>query len=292
MKTDEIVINYHITEKCNYSCHYCFAKYGLDDQYALEIHNDLEKVKILLKSTYCYFSKTLNIKKIRLNFAGGEPLITKNLSSIIKIAKEIGYEELSLITNASALTNNFIDKNIDYLSTLGLSIDSFDEETNIKLGRSTIANKTLNIRLINEKISYARSINKELLIKINTVVTNNNYMDLMSENISIIKPDKWKIFKVIGFRNHEGVSDDRFKFFIKNNKANTDTPIFVEDNDDMEESYIMIDPIGRFYQNTENSLDYKYSKPINEIGAEKAFSQISFNINKFNNRYISINGAK
>jgi radical S-adenosyl methionine domain-containing protein 2 len=62
------------------------------------------------------------------------------------------------------------------------------------------------------------------------------------------------------------------------------TPRYIEDNEDMIESYIMVEPSGRFYQ---NSMDghYSYSLPITEVGAKSAFNQINFSLNKYDRRY-------
>ena len=73
--TKEFVVNYHMNEFCNYSCEYCYAKWGIGDL-KKEIHNDLDKVKILLNSLYDFFSKTN--ESVRLNLVGGEPSLTKN----------------------------------------------------------------------------------------------------------------------------------------------------------------------------------------------------------------------
>ncbi len=37
----EFVVNYHMNELCNYSCEYCYAKWGIGDL-RKEIHNDLK----------------------------------------------------------------------------------------------------------------------------------------------------------------------------------------------------------------------------------------------------------
>ncbi|BBT07412.1 hypothetical protein WP7S18E06_29110 [Aeromonas hydrophila] len=47
----------------------------------------------------------------------------------------------------------------------------------------------------------------------------------------------------------------------------------------MHESYLMVDPYGRFFQNTPllpAGQGYAYSRPILEVGAGMAFSEMSF----------------
>ncbi len=53
----------------------------------------------------------------------------------------------------------------------------------------------------------------------------------------------------------------------------------------MTESYLMIDPLGRFYQNSANKSGYKYSENTNLCGVESALAQIQFNPITFASRY-------
>lgn len=55
-----------------------------------------------------------------------------------------------------------------------------------------------------------------------------------------------------------------------------------ESSDIIESSYLMIDPCGRFFD--DNNLRHNYSQSILEIGVEKALSQISNNVEKFETR--------
>lgn len=60
----------------------------------------------------------------------------------------------------------------------------------------------------------------------------------------------------------------------------------------MHESYLMVDPYGRFFQNTPLLLagqGYAYSRPILEVGAGMAFSEMSFDHKRFCARYIRTN---
>ena len=55
----------------------------------------------------------------------------------------------------------------------------------------------------------------------------------------------------------------------------------------MRESYLMIDPFGRFFQNSTYIVGsgYVYSQPILSSGAEVAFSEMNFNAQIFKSRY-------
>lgn len=52
-----------------------------------------------------------------------------------------------------------------------------------------------------------------------------------------------------------------------------------EDNDMMTGSYLMLDPLGRFFQNF--GKRHYYSKSILEIGVEEAIMQVGWDLNKF-----------
>jgi len=56
----------------------------------------------------------------------------------------------------------------------------------------------------------------------------------------------------------------------------------------MRESYLMVDPYGRFFQNSLliAGQGYAYSPPILQIGAEAAFAQMTFDPARFSARYI------
>lgn len=283
----ETVINYHITEKCNFACHYCFAKYGLEDKFKMELHHDLSQVKIMLEDIYQHFQNGNKGNDVRINFAGGEPLILKKFPEIIEIAYAVGFK-VSLITNASVLTNELITNQVRYLSVFGLSVDSFRDETNQNIGRATRSGKGNKTAEIIEKIALIRKLNPEISIKLNTVVTHKNYAELMAAEINKIAPDKWKIFEVLPNGNEGGkVSKQQFEHFIANHKATVDVPKFVEYNDDLLDSYLMIDPLGRFYQRQSVGNKNIYSAPIIMVGAERALQQVTFDQSKFDQRYVS-----
>ncbi|MEE9452986.1 MAG: hypothetical protein V3V13_01215 [Paracoccaceae bacterium] len=85
------------------------------------------------------------------------------------------------------------------------------------------------------------------------------------------------------------VSNAAFRAFVARHRAFRNV-YRVEDNDEMLESYIMIDPLGRFYQNGENTLNngYQYSPPILNAGAAEAFSNMRFSAERYAARYSEV----
>jgi radical S-adenosyl methionine domain-containing protein 2 len=58
----------------------------------------------------------------------------------------------------------------------------------------------------------------------------------------------------------------------------------------MRESYLMIDPSGRFFQNNSPvaGQGYVYSPSILEVGAGAAFAEMAFDHGRFSARYASV----
>jgi radical S-adenosyl methionine domain-containing protein 2 len=276
-----IVYNWHITEHCNYSCNYCFAQWDRppeawkDDAQVISILEDLKS------NGHLAFNNKIK-SPIRLNFAGGEPLLLKGkLLSTIKIANQLGFIT-SVITNGSLLSEQVnIAKHIDMI---GISIDSFNIETNHQIGRCTRSERTLSYRDLATLIEKIREINNNIKIKFNVVVNKLNFQEQLIEKLQQLTPYKIKILKELSAgKNVSSMNGSMFKHFISVNNCNAPN-IFIEDNNAMTESYLMIDPQGRLYQNGQDS-GYHYSKPIQEVGIKEALNSIKFNSNAFMERY-------
>ena len=280
------VINYHLTEQCNYDCQFCFAKYGLHEQFKSELHHDLGKVRSLLAELWHQFGGATGA---RVNFVGGEPLLVKNLGKIIDMAVSQGFE-VSVVTNGSALGERFLCANAEKLCMIGISVDSFVDATNRTIGRVTRGSKLLDQKRLRILLDHARSLNPELLVKLNTVVCAENLAENMCDGVNRIRPDKWKIFRVFpaGDKRKLLISDQDFAQFVARHKGNVNTVMFVEDNDAMTESYIMVDPLGRFIQNSGPQGSLIFSTPILTSGANRAFSQVKVRQDRYDDRYIPV----
>ena len=94
------------------------------------MHRDLNLSKTLLEKIYDYFSNEYQLP-IRLNFAGGEPFLVKNLISLIEIAKKIGFS-VSFISNGSFISKEIANKICDNIDLAAFSIDSNDSKIDQK----------------------------------------------------------------------------------------------------------------------------------------------------------------
>jgi len=283
MSNTKLVINYHITEKCNYDCQFCFAKWETPN----EIHAKKGLSEQLINQLASHFiPPTLSHKKVRLNFAGGEPLlIGKRFIEILCHAKQQGFE-LSIITNGHYLTTQFIEQYSHYFSLIGISYDSQDRNTQQQIGRIDRKGNQLTPAELARRIALIRHTNPSTEIKVNTVVNSLNWQEDFTPLLKVITPKKWKVLKVLPVKNDLlTISNDQFNHFVT--KHQSITSMSAEDNDSMTQSYLMINPQGRFYQNQSHGSDYLYSPSILEYGVEHCLNQIAFDRDKFSSRYQS-----
>jgi radical S-adenosyl methionine domain-containing protein 2 len=95
-----------------------------------------------------------------------------------------------------------------------------------------------------------------------------------------IRPERWKIFQVLPIAGQNDgiepllISAQQFRSYVDRHAhlARADLDVVAEDNSAMTGSYIMVDPMGRFFDNVDGRL--VYSQPILEVGVERAFASI------------------
>jgi len=297
--TTPLVLNWHLTEACNYGCQYCYAAWNESTCRRELIHNS-ERTSALLSELYQFFrpdnrlsplANRLAWNALRLNLAGGEPLLhAGKIPTIVSQARGLGFQ-VSLITNGSRLNEDLLNQLAPQLTWLGISVDSASPVTNRAIGRADRGGRLLDLDHLATSLMGARQSNPELRVKLNTVVNQLNYREDLSPLVQSVAPEKWKVLRMLPVVNeHLAVSDEQFAGFVASHRAFSGI-LCAEDNQDMRESYLMIDPHGRFFQNSPlvTGQGYTYSRPILEIGADSAFAEMSFNHQRFSARYISNN---
>lgn len=282
----ELVVNWHITEACNYHCNYCFAKWDKqknelmnDEDSVSKLMDEIQKLPSILNGKYL-----TEFESIRLNLVGGETFLNiRKVTRIIHQAKQRKFS-LSAITNGSRLNNELVTLIANDFNSIGFSVDSLDSPTNIKIGR-TEKSGVMDTDKVLKDISLIKELNPSIDIKINTVVSSLNQTEDLSAFIDQAAPNKWKVFKVLPVitRENEVSQDDFIEFLERHSKF--ENIISSEDNDEMTDSYLMIDPIGRFFQNSILGSGYSYSTPIVNTGIEEALNEINFDPGKFHGRY-------
>lgn len=270
---NNLVVNWHITEGCNYQCRFCFAKW--DNQN--EIWNSFDKAKFILDNINSIWKPSY-----RLNFVGGEPLLfPTRIIPIMNYAIGLGMN-ISVQTNGTNL--EILAPIVRNISQIGISIDSWDSERNKIIGRCCGV-KTLNKDTLLYKINLLRNAGGDFKLKINTVVNEWNWDDVVIPQMKELGCNRIKILRQMPFGSARGISEEQFYTFIRSNYRKT-LPIYVEDNDLMTESYLMIAPNGKLFQNTSTG-DYVYSASLLSTNFSDAIKQINFDIEKFDSRYKS-----
>ena len=288
-KIKELVINWHMTEVCNYNCKYCFAKWGRPN----ELHRSEQGIVKLLDNLADYFIKgtpalkdELGYESVRLNFAGGEPMMLGDtFITALKLAKQKGFKT-SIITNGHYLAEGKLILPKNTLDMIGISFDSQSLDTRRQIGRKDRKGNSFGSSELKQVLENLIQSQAGIKTKVNTVVNSLNLNEDFSNVINELKLDKWKLLHVMpyGDNNELLISKQQFDSFVKRH-SELGLPIFSESNLSMTESYLMINPQGCFYQNSANKSGYKYSESINLCGIEKALSQIEFNPRTFASRY-------
>lgn len=274
-------VNFHLWEPCNMRCKFCFATFQ-DVK-----HSILPKGHLTKEEALEVVQQLAEIGFEKITFAGGEPTLCPWISDLIKAAKEAGMTTM-LVSNGSKISDSFLETNKNILDWIAISIDSLNPETNIATGRALLGKTAL-------KLDYYKSLVDRIKaygygLKINSVISNKNFKEDMSDFISYAKPKRWKLFQVLPIVGQNDAKIDDFKiteeqfqsFIDRHQDLNGRTTIVPESNTQMKGTYAMVDPAGRFYDNAQGK--HNYSKPILEIGSRLAIQQVNYNFSKFVSR--------
>jgi radical S-adenosyl methionine domain-containing protein 2 len=266
------VVNFHFTHKCNYDCKFCHSNFFASREKEILNFEKWKKITELLKP-YCK----------RINFAGGEPLLHKDLiGKLIDYNSQIGLIS-TIITNGYFLNSDWIAKHGKQIKAIGISCDSSNEKTQKDLGRGN----GNHVRMTIERFKLINSFNQNenyILPKLNTVVNKLNYSENMIDFVLQTGVKRWKVFQLLTIEGENIkhskdliINEKQFYEFYNINKAieNYGVELVAENVNELTDTYIMIDPEGRFFSNNGNK--YLFSEPIFEVGVEKALSQIMFN---------------
>jgi len=230
-------VNFHVLRGCNFDCGYCFHSNPQLRQsgrpFLPPLGSDAYEVAIsLLAQSGC----------TKINIAGGEPYLVPDLvASILKHAKAHGIFT-SVITNGAFAT---IGANLDMF---GISIDSFNAQTNARIGRGDVPlSKLLELR--------TRAKRMGVLFKVNSVVSKQNANEDFSAHMALLDVDRWKLFKVLEVANENGarfgdfgISDAEFERFVARHAHNR--ALVAETNAVMRTSYLILDEQLRFLDGT------------------------------------------
>lgn len=195
----------------------------------------------------------------KLNFVGGEPLLHPRVKDFVKFAKRVGMT-VSLVTNASLLSDKMIQELRPHLDWIGVSIDSCSDETEVELGRGR------GKHVANAKRACASIANANLKLKVNTVVTKLNFSEDMRPLIAQLHPLRWKVFQMLVVDGqNESYSEAltptarEFEVFKRVNGRmllDSGQPPTFESSENMVDSYFMLGPDGSVISNKDQRYRY------------------------------------
>lgn len=276
-------VNFHLWEPCNMRCGFCFATFQ-------DVKREMDLPKGHLPEEKCILVVDLLAKAgfEKVNFAGGEPTLCPWLPNLIMQAKNHGMVT-SIVTNGSRITDQWLDNLNGNLDWIALSIDTVDPEKLEHLGRAIHGNIPISEE---EYLRIIRDIKWHgIRLKINTVVTSITWQEDFTSFIRLAKPERWKLLQALPVKGQNDahiadfeVSTEQFEAYVQRNRTveNDGISVVPESNELMTESYVMIDPAGRFFDNVRGI--YTYSRPILEVGVEEALKDVLIDPERFRER--------
>lgn len=274
-------VNYHLWEPCNMRCKFCYDTFQ-------DVKRDMELPKGHLPEKECLsvVDRLAEAGFEKINFAGGEPTLCPWLPNLIKRAKNHGMVT-SIVTNGSRITAPWLDGLNGILDWIALSIDTVDPEKLKCLGRALGGGKKPMTK--EEYLGIIRTIKRRgCRLKINTVVTSETWQEDFTDFIRSAKPERWKLLQVLRVKGQNDahiadfeIAPAQFEAYVQRNRIVENDGIIVvpESNEMMTESYLMIDPAGRFFDNAQGA--YTYSRPILKVGIEEALRDVSVDLERF-----------
>ena len=196
-----------VNERCNLRCIYCMPEEGVK-----LLNKDQYLSKLEIKRIISLFTQ-MGISKIR--FTGGEPLLRKDISELIRYAKnECKIEQVHLTTNGIIL-NKYLDQlSRAGLSGINISLDSLRPERFKKITRRDKLQQVLdNIILVQDSVIPSLKINvvfmrgfndDELLDFVEFTKTNH----LTVRFIELMPFDAHQIWKTGKFYKSEDILND------------------------------------------------------------------------------------
>lgn len=281
-----VAVNYHLNKNCNFRCKGCYAVFN-DSPNARGVMLPRDRMFALVDAIAAV-PLPIGSPARKLTFAGGEPTLCPWLPNLIAHAKALGLVTM-VVTNGSRCGTAYLDRLTDSLDWLTLSIDSLDPNTNQAIGRNDSKGAAIPAKVYAEILRDASA--RGMRTKINTVVSSLNHHEDMNAFIASSGVTRWKILQIMAVTGqndqhigHLSVSRAGFDAFVQRHQAISLAGIRLvpEPVDSIRGSYAMIDPTGCFFDSAQGG--HRYSQPILDAGISTAFSEVSFDHDRFISR--------
>ena len=273
-----LTANFHFLRACNFRCRYCYATFADSisaDPRGLLPHDQLLAVVRQLARRFT-----------KLTFAGGEPTLYRRLPELLAAAKAEG-ALVNLVTNGSRLDPARIATFAGTLDFLTLSADSASAATMTAIGRADADGRALPSSHYFDLAGAARTAG--ITVKLNSVITTLNEQDDMAAFVRTLAPARWKLLQAtpVAGQNDAFIATlsparAAFDAYVARHAAalsGTAIRLVPEPIEVIRGSYVMVDPLGRFFDSTTGSQ--RYSRPILDAGVDAARADVAFDSAKF-----------
>ena len=180
-------------------------------------------------------------------------IIGKYLGEMVRYCKEdLEVESVTVVTNGSKVTEDWMEEFGYYLDIMAVSVDSFNSEVNDKIGRRSKA-KNNHLESLKTVKNWCQA--HGVLFKMNTVVNRYNFQEDMQEEVKKLDPIRWKVFQCLPIDAEnmgEGALRQVEEFLIIDSEWQQflDTHgsikcLVPENNDAMRNSYLILDEYMR-----------------------------------------------
>ncbi|MCJ1411800.1 hypothetical protein MMC19_005892 [Ptychographa xylographoides] len=219
----------------------------------------------------------------KINFAGGEPFLHPTfLGRLSRYCKEdLRLESVSVVTNGSLVREGWLRTYGRYVDIVAVSCDSFDEATNVAIGRGSGDN----VRQLRQIAAWCGAAG--VRFKLNTVVCRLSHGEDMNAGVAALRPFRWKCFQVLmvaGENDSERTLRDGRRFRITDEEYAAFCArhagqgcLVPESNRVMAKSYLILDEYMRF-------LDREGKMPspsILDVGVEAALAKVFWDRESF-----------
>jgi GTP 3',8-cyclase len=112
-----------VTDRCNFRCRYCMPKEIFGPHHAFLPRREILSFEEIARLARVFVGA--GVKKLRLT--GGEPLVRKDLSELVRLLAAVGGAEIALTTNGSLLVEQAATLAAAGLGRVTVSLDALDD---------------------------------------------------------------------------------------------------------------------------------------------------------------------
>lgn len=160
----EKIIYFDITGKCNLRCKHCY-------QWELFNNNGRDVFELSITEIKNTIIRLKNEGFTRLHILGGEPLLSPNLISTIKYAKDVGMQ-VSIVSNGTLLISKARELSESGVDLISLSFEGVSASTHDYVRGKGSYEKTM------QQIKKIRSVYPKLFLAAVFTITNTNLSDV------------------------------------------------------------------------------------------------------------------